>query len=92
MLNVGRIGLTKHTTFYTSFGFSANTLTGISSTYQPYYSQMIDCTCQTGSTLTTMLIFVRDNATWIKSKGSITAAGLLTLNIDYGCPNKTLFE
>ena len=37
MLNVGRMGMMQHTTFYTSGGSSANTLTGIGSTYQPYY-------------------------------------------------------
>ena len=51
--------------------FHAKTLTGISSTYQPYYSQMIDCACQTGSafsTTDTNTLYV-DNATWIKSNG-----------------------
>jgi len=69
-------------------------LTGISSTYQPYYSEMIDCTCQTGSSFSTTsanTLFV-DNATWMKSGGAITATGLLTLNIDYGFPNQSAFS
>ena len=68
------MGLMKHTTFFATSGSSAYTLTGISSIYQPYYSQMIDCTCQTGSTFSTTLsntLYV-DNATWIKSNGRIT--------------------
>ena len=93
MLNVGKMGLMQHTTFYATSGFSAYTLLGISSTYQPYYSEMIDCACQTGSTFSTTAsntLYI-DNATWIKSNGSITTSGLLTLNIDYGFPNKSLF-
>ena len=91
MLNVGKMGLMQHTTFYTTGGFSANTLTGLTSTYQPYYSQMIDCACMTGSSFSTTVsntLYV-DNATWIKSNGSITTGGSLTLNIDYGFPNKS---
>ena len=89
-LNVGRMGLMQHTTFYATGGFSANTLTGIGSTYQPYYSQMIDCTCQTGSSFSTTssnTLYV-DNATWVKSGGTILVSGNLSLNIDYGFPNK----
>ena len=90
MLNVGRIGSMQHTTVYTSGGFSANTLTGIGSTYQPYYSQMIDCACMTGSTFSTTssnTLYI-DNATLIKSGSTISATGNLSLNIDYGFPNK----
>ena len=90
MLNVGRMGLMQHTTFYASGGFAANTLTGIGSTYQPYYSEMIDCACQTGSSFSTIsanTLYI-DNATWIKSNGAIATTGSLTLNIDYGFPNK----
>jgi len=56
-LNVGRMGLMQHTTFYSSGGISTYTWTGISSTYQPYYSQMIDCTCQTGSSFTSTTVY-----------------------------------
>ena len=93
MLNVARMGSMNHTTFYASGGFAANTLTGISSTYQPYYSQMIDCACQTGSSFSTTsanTLFI-DKATWVKSNGAITTTGSLTLNIDYGFPNQSAF-
>ena len=91
MLNVGQMGLIQHTTFYATSGFSANTLLEIGSCYQPYYSEMIDCTCQTGLTFSTTLsntLYI-DNATWVKSGGTILTSGLLTLNVDYGFPNKS---
>ena len=93
-LNIGRMGSMNHTTFYATGGITTQNWNGITSTYQPYYSQMLDCTCQSGSTFTsgtTYSLYV-DNATIIKSGGAITLGsnGNLTLNIDYGFPSKTV--
>ena len=53
-----------------------DTLTGIASTDQPYYCQMIDCTCMTGSSFSTTATNILYIATWIKSNNVISTGGL----------------
>ena len=92
LLYCNKLGKIIDSTFWSSSGVTFNTLTGLGSSYMPYYSEMINTTCQSGSifkALTTGQTLYVDNATWTKSNKSISvdANGYLPLNIEPGFPS-----